>query len=297
VDSVHQGDLEGEKGVYHINAVDEVTQWQVVGAVSQISEAALEPVLESMLDEFPFLIRGFHSDSGSEYHEFGASRAVQPLRSRGSMNESWEKLRVRMHSPGQPAYVARGHVGGIGVVRPQNPDSKTAARREVDHMFSLTYEELRRLATVVRKDDPSATLSPTALVHEAWMKMARSMELTGLTKLEFKRIAARAMRQLLVEAARRRQARKRGGGGAILVTLEDSSNQAVAREDQLIALDTALDDLARANPRQALMIEVRFFGGLKVPEAAELLGVSESTVHREWKFARAWLSRELRRAG
>jgi len=181
-------------------------------------------------------------------------------------------------------------------VRFHNPDSRTVSRREVDHLFSLTYEELRRLANAVRRDDPCATLSPTALVHEAWMKMARSTELTGLTQLEFKRIAARAMRQLLVEAARKRQARKRGGG-AVLVTLEESSQQAVAREEQLIALDTALDDLARANPRQALMIEVRFFGGLEVLEAAELLGVSESTVHREWRFARAWLSRELRRAG
>ena len=178
-----------------------------------------------------------------------------------------------------------------------NPDAKTAlGRREVDHMFSLTYEELRRLASAVRKDDPAATLSPTALVHEAWIKLARSWELTGLSRLEFKRVAARAMRQLLVEAARRRHARKRGGGGAMVVTLEDSADQTVAREDQLLALDTALGDLARANPRQALMIEVRFFGGLEVSEAAEMLGVSEATVHRDWKFARAWLSRELRRA-
>lgn len=185
-------------------------------------------------------------------------------------------------------------------VRAENTDlaapGRNAGRNAADDLFSLTYEELRRLASVVRKDDPSATLSPTALVHEAWIKLARCPELNGLSRLEFKRIAARAMRQLLVEAARRRQARKRGGGRAIVVTLQESPEQAVAREDQLVALDTALYDLARANPRQALMIEVRFFGGLEVPEAAEMLGISEATVHRDWRFARAWLSRELKRA-
>lgn len=169
-------------------------------------------------------------------------------------------------------------------------------RRQVDHLFSVTYEELRRLASSVRRDDPNATLTPTTLVHEAWLKLAGSRAFVSMSRLHFKRIAARAMRQLLVEAARRRNADKRGGGEALFVTFDNSLDQPIACQGELIALDTALDDLARLNPRQALMVESRFFGGLEVPEAAELLGVSEATVHRDWRVAKAWLSRELRRA-
>src|SRR5229473_1603320 len=95
-------------------------------------------------------------------------------------------------------------------------------RRAVDDLFSATYEELRRLASTVRRGDPSATLSPTALVHAAWLKMAGSPRFTATSRLHFKRIAARAMRQLLVEAARRRKADKRGGGAEVTVTFDES---------------------------------------------------------------------------
>lgn len=170
-------------------------------------------------------------------------------------------------------------------------------RRALDDLFSAAYEELRRLAASVRRHDPAATLSPTALVNEAWLKLADSPAVARTSPLHFKRIAARAMRQVLVESARRRKADKRGGGEAV-VTFDDAMSRTVSTvttADDVIGLDAALEALALIEPRQALMVESRFFGGLGVAETAELLGVSEATVLRDWRAAKAWLSRELRR--
>ena len=173
-----------------------------------------------------------------------------------------------------------------------------AERRSLDDVFSLTYEELRRLASTVKRGDPNATLSPTTLVHEAWLKLANSPHLAATSRLHFKRIAARAMRQLLVEAARRRNAHKRGGGtGVFLVVFDESMDRAASSGEELLALDAALDDLARMSPRQAMLVESRFFGGLDIGETAALLEVSEATVLRDWRAAKAWLAHELRRAG
>jgi RNA polymerase sigma factor (TIGR02999 family) len=169
----------------------------------------------------------------------------------------------------------------------QQPD-----RAELDHLFSVTYEELRRLASSVRQGDPSATLNPTALVNEAWLKLAGYPQVGNTSQLHFKRIAARAMRQVLVEAARRRNADKRGGGAASFVTFDESQGAVAGRE--LLGLDTALDELARVEPRQAMMVESRFFGGLEIAEIAELLEVSEATVLRDWRAAKAWLAHTLR---
>lgn len=169
-----------------------------------------------------------------------------------------------------------------------------ADRRELNHLFSLTYEELRRLAYAVRRGDPNATLSPTTLVHEAWLKLANSPKVSTTSPLHFKRIAARAMRQLLVEAARRRQSQKRGGDGMIQVTFDESLAEAAACGEGLLALDAALEDLARMSPRQAMLVESRFFGGLDIGETAALLNVSEATVLRDWRAAKAWLAHELR---
>jgi len=171
-------------------------------------------------------------------------------------------------------------------------------RRALDNLFSLTYEELRRLASTVKRGDPSATLSPTTLVHEAWLKLANSPHLADTSRLHFKRIAARAMRQLLVEAARRRNAQKRGGSeGMFMVVFDDSWDECASSGDDVLALDTALNDLARMSPRQALLVESRFFGGLDIGETAALLEVSEATVQRDWRAAKAWLAHELRRVG
>jgi RNA polymerase sigma factor (TIGR02999 family) len=167
-------------------------------------------------------------------------------------------------------------------------------RRELDALFSETYEELRRLASAVRRNDPGATLSPTALVNEVWLKLADSPGVARTSRLHFKRIAARAMRQVLIEAARRRNADKRGAGAAF-VTFEDSMGETATAADELLALDEALEQLAALSPRQAMMVEARFFGGLDMRETAELLEVSEATILRDWRAARAWLRAELRR--
>lgn len=167
-------------------------------------------------------------------------------------------------------------------------------RDALDDLFSLTYEELRRLASSVRRNDRNASLNPTALVNEAWLKLAASPGFRSASPLHFKRIAARAMRQVLVEAARRRQSDKRGGNGEVcMVTFDEALDQAVATSRDLLALDTALDSLAQINPRQAMMIESRYFGGFDVAETAALLGVSEATILRDWRVAKAWLAEQI----
>ncbi len=177
---------------------------------------------------------------------------------------------------------------------PDMPGATPIDRRALDHLFSVTYEELRRLASSVRRADPSLTLSPTALVNEAWLKLARSPRFSTMSRLHFKRIAARAMRQVLVEAARRRYADKRGGRAVAFVTFDESLDDGQSYGRDLLALDQALDDLARMHPRQAVMVESRFFGGFDVQETASLLGVSEATILRDWRAAKAWLAHQLR---
>lgn len=171
-------------------------------------------------------------------------------------------------------------------------DGGVASRETLDELFSLTYEELRRLASSVRRRDGRATISPTALVNEAWIKLVKSPPAGLVSPLHFKRVAARAMRQVLVEAARRRNSDKRGGGQA-LVTFDEEIGIADAGADDLVALDAALDALAALSPRQATIVESRFFGGLDVAETAALLRISEATVLRDWRAARAWLARTL----
>jgi RNA polymerase sigma factor (TIGR02999 family) len=167
-------------------------------------------------------------------------------------------------------------------------------REALNQLFSLTYEELRRLANSVKRGDPSLTLSPTALVNEAWLKLAKSPGVSAASRIHFKRIAARAMRQLLIEAARRRNARKRGGEEATFIQFDDSID-VTANGADLLVLDAALDELARLEPRQATIVESRFFGGFEMSEIADMLGVSEATVLRDWRAAKAWLGNELRR--
>jgi len=169
-------------------------------------------------------------------------------------------------------------------------------RQALDQLFSLAYEELRRLASSVKRGDPSVTLSPTALVNEAWLKLAKAPGVGAASALHFKRIAARAMRQLLIEAARRRHAHKRGGDGEnVFISFDDSVHSAATDETQLLGLDNALHELARLEPRQAEVVEARFFGGLEISEIASVLGISEATVLRDWRAAKAWLGQTLRR--
>lgn len=163
----------------------------------------------------------------------------------------------------------------------------------LDDLFTIAYEELRRIARTISWREAGTTLSPTALVNEAWIKLAKSPPAVVVSQLHFRSIAARAMRQVLVETARRREATRRGAD-LVFVTLDDGATPVSAAARDILALDDALDVLSRLNPRQARMIEARFFGGLDTVEIAELLGVSEATVLRDWRAARAWLAREIR---
>ncbi len=172
------------------------------------------------------------------------------------------------------------------------PGLEPADPATLDRLFSVAYDELRRLAAAVSVDDPSVTLNPTALVNEAYLKLAASVQLKPASELHFKRIVARAMRQVLVEAARRRRALKRGGD-QVLVPLAEGVARSSGRAEEVLQLDEALRDLARSRPRQAQVVECRFFGGFNLAETAELLGVSSATVVRDWRVARAWLAREL----
>jgi RNA polymerase sigma factor (TIGR02999 family) len=177
----------------------------------------------------------------------------------------------------------------------RKPAVEAQAEREAfDKLFSAAYEELRRLAATVKRGNLDNTLTPTALVNEAWLKLHRSPGIGSDSPLHFKRIAARAMRQLLIESARRRHADKRGGtGGAVFVTFDESLKSAPATAEELLVLDSTLTELAHFEPRQAAIVESRFFGGLEVREIAELLGISEATVLRDWRAAKAWLGQRL----
>jgi len=166
----------------------------------------------------------------------------------------------------------------------------------LDEVYSLAYEELRRLARAVLRSDRAASITPTTLVNEAWIKLARSPEVANTSPVHFRRIAGRAMRQVLVEAARRKQSQIRGGGLAHVTFDESLTTLAPVKQlSDLLALDAALLALGNISPRQAQLVEGRFFGGLSWAEAAESLAISQATVMREWRAARAWLGCEIRR--
>jgi len=131
-------------------------------------------------------------------------------------------------------------------------------KQTLDYLFSVTYEELRRLASSVKRNDSSSTLNPTALVNEAWLKLVKSPPFETTSRLHFKRIAARAMRQVLIEAARRRNAGKRGGQ-VIFADADLATAEVPFGGDQLLALEDALQELERLEPRQAMLVESRFF--------------------------------------
>jgi len=176
-----------------------------------------------------------------------------------------------------------------------SPDDDALDQDQLDELFSVAYEELRRLAVGVGRNAPTETMRPTALVAEAYLKLSRSSKLRPESLMHFKRIAARAMRQVLVEAARRKSTLKRGANLA-LVTFDEATAMGAVTSDRVLALDRAVTDLGRLNDRQSRIVECRFFAGFDVDETAGILGVSKSTVEREWRAARAWLARELRSA-
>ncbi len=164
-------------------------------------------------------------------------------------------------------------------------------RAALERLMPVVYAELRRLAAShLRAERTDHTLQPTALVHEAYLRLAGQRSVEWANRAHFFGIAARIMRRILVDHARRRRALKRDGAALRLATLEFESSD---RAPELIALDAALTSLESLDPQQARVVELRFFGGMTVEETAEATGVSTATVKREWRTARAWLRREI----
>jgi len=165
----------------------------------------------------------------------------------------------------------------------------------LDRLTPLVYGELRRLAhSYMLRERPGHPLQTTALVHEAYLRLIDAGNVDWRDRAHFFGISARLMRQVLVEFARSRGARKRGGD-ARQVEFDEAATAAVGRDADLVALDDALTALAAIDPREAQVVELRFFGGLSVEESAEVLGVSRNTVLRDWNHAKAWLLHELDR--
>jgi len=163
-----------------------------------------------------------------------------------------------------------------------------------DKLFPIVYEELRKLArSHLRRERADHTLQPTALVNEAYLRLVDQSRVEWQSRAHFFGIASRMMRRILVDHARARHAERRGGGVAN-VTLDDLVTPG-SEDVELIALHDALDTLGALDPQAARVIELRYFGGLTIPETAEVLNVSESTVKPEWESARTWLFRELKR--
>ncbi len=157
----------------------------------------------------------------------------------------------------------------------------------------VVYRELRRLAgEYLRRERPDHTLQATALVHEAYLKLVDEKRVTWNSRAHFRGIAARLMRQILIEHARSHNAAKRGGNLEKLY-LEETRHLAQQRSPDIIALDEALKILAVSHPRESEVVELKFFGGLEAREIAEVLHVSPTTVARDWTFAKLWLLRQL----
>lgn len=163
-----------------------------------------------------------------------------------------------------------------------------------DQLFPLVYQELRRLARhCLSAERSDHTLQSTALVHEAYLRLVGNDTLQTENRVHFFALAAQVMRRVLVDHARKRLAGKRGGKEALTVTLSEAVEVAQKQPLDVMALDTALHELARVDRQQAHIVEMRFFAGLSIDETSEALGISPATVKRDWTMARAWLYRQL----
>jgi RNA polymerase sigma factor (TIGR02999 family) len=170
-------------------------------------------------------------------------------------------------------------------------------REALESLMPLVYEELRRLAHhYLQRERSDHTLQSTALVHEAYMRLAGQNAPQWQNRAHFFGIAARVMRQILVEYARAHSAAKRGGVGACKITLDESLEVEQKSDVDVIALDGALDRLSELDPQQSRIVELRFFTGLTIEDTSEVMGLSPATVKRDWTSARAWLHREIARS-
>ena len=164
----------------------------------------------------------------------------------------------------------------------------------LQELMPIVYSELRRLGrSAPRRDSRESILQPTALVHEVWLRLAGKEQLSVESRGQFYALAAKMMRDILVDRLRRRQASKRGGS-RIEVALEDANPSERPRQVDFLILDEAMTRLGEIKPRYTQIAELRYLAGLTTEEAAEVLKISHATIEREWNFARVWLRRELR---
>jgi RNA polymerase sigma factor (TIGR02999 family) len=169
------------------------------------------------------------------------------------------------------------------------PALREGDQRALERLLPLVYDELRRVAAgYLRYERPDHTLQPTALVHEAYMRLVGQRDVVWQNRAHLVGVAARQMRRILLDHARAHRAEKRAGHLA-RVTLDDVHAPAAARDVDLLALDVALAELDARDPQHARLVELKYFGGLTTRELAEVLGISPATVEREWAHARAWL--------
>jgi RNA polymerase sigma-70 factor (ECF subfamily) len=162
-----------------------------------------------------------------------------------------------------------------------------------DRLMPLVYDQLRGLArSMLNQESPGQTLQPTALVNETYLRMADQTRVDWRGKTHFFAIGAKMMRRILVDHARSKKRQKRGGG-MHRIPLDDDMRVTNRSDEDVLAIEAALNKLAELDPRQVQIVELRFFGGLTVDEVAEVLGVSKRTVESDWTMVRAWLRREL----
>lgn len=173
-------------------------------------------------------------------------------------------------------------------------DANNGDLKAADQLLPLVYEELRKLAAFKLANEKSPqTLQPTALVHEAWLRLTGSSTQEFQGRAHFFGAAAEAMRRILVDNARRKLAR-RHGGGQDRVKLDDVEIAVENQNDEILAVDEALDKLAVEDPTKAEIVKLRYFSGLTIEEVAKVLEISVSSAHRRWRFARAWLYDEIK---
>ncbi len=166
----------------------------------------------------------------------------------------------------------------------------------VDALLPLIYDELRRLAAnYLRRERPDHTLQPTALVHEAYLRMVDQTQVNWQNRAHFFGVAAQMMRRILVDHARSHNADKRGGEFQKL-SLDENIDKAIERSSELLALDEALKELALIDEQKARIVELRYFGGLSVEETAEVMGMAPVTIHRHWRATKAWLFGRMKAA-
>ena len=176
-------------------------------------------------------------------------------------------------------------------------DYRHGDREALDALLPVVYDELKRIASgYLRRERPGHTLQPTALVHEAYLRLVNQHSVDWRNRAQFYGLAANMMRRILVNHAEKKRAEKRGGAGERVV-VEDETVQIPGLDLDMLALDEALEQLASVDPAKEKLVEMKFFGGMTIDEIAEVTGRSTAAIERDWAFARGWLLKTLTENG